>query len=130
MCALCDARFIHNKHCEILTKRGPSNVIGQIQALKVRVFNDVEFASMNCVKLIACWELALTLTEIFTVWSLRQQLLHCNSPKWPGTCGAQSTSSIWSVKFKESKYNNKKQSERQRYSCLPVYQVQLSYEHF
>jgi len=126
MCALFDARFIHNKSCEILNKIGPSNFIEPRPTSNVRVFNDVEFASMNCVKLIAycCWELALSLTEIFTVWSLGQQLLHSNSSKWSDTCGV-STSSIWSVKIKESKYNNKKQSERHRYSCLPLYLYQV-----
>jgi len=48
-CALCDARSILNKSCEILVK-----FLEQGATLNVRVLNDVEFASMNRIKLIAC----------------------------------------------------------------------------
>jgi len=50
-CALCDARSIRNKSCEILCA---SKLLEPGQTLKVRVLNDVEFASMNRIKLIAC----------------------------------------------------------------------------
>jgi hypothetical protein len=53
-CALGDARSIHNKSCEMLANIGASNFSESKPTLKVRVSNDVEFASMNRIKLIAC----------------------------------------------------------------------------
>jgi hypothetical protein len=53
-CALCDTRFINNKSCEMLNKTGASNFGVPGLNLKVRSFNNVEFASMNRIKLIAC----------------------------------------------------------------------------
>jgi hypothetical protein len=65
MRALCDARSIHNKFREMLSSTAASNFLKPKPTLNVRVFNDAEFESMNCIKLIACLKLVPTL--IFTV---------------------------------------------------------------
>jgi hypothetical protein len=97
-CALCDAWFIKNKSSEMLNNIGLPNFWEQRPTLKVRDFNDVEFASMNCIKLIAYWEQDLML--IFTVLSwLRQQLLHSNSSERSGAC-VISTWRLWIMKKK------------------------------
>ena len=83
-CALCDALSILNKSCEMFNRIAASKFLWPKPTLKVRVFNDEEFASMNRIKLIACLNLPPTL--ICTVWSwLRQQLLHSSSSDWFGS---------------------------------------------